>query len=75
MQSMHCMQSMATGYSIAQVAKECGVSYRTIKRRVDEGLIPAKRYGPKTTRIDRTTLIRLKQQGISGLTAEQLAFL
>jgi excisionase family DNA binding protein len=66
---------MRSGYSIAQVAKECGVSYRTIKRRVDEGVIPAKRYGPKTTRIDRTTLIQLKQQGLSGLATAQLALL
>jgi excisionase family DNA binding protein len=66
---------MVSGYSIAQVAKECGVSYRTIKRRVDEGLIPAKRYGPKTTRIDRPTLIRLKQEGLSGLASAQMALL
>lgn len=66
MQCMHNMFYMQGGYSIAQVAQQCGVSYRTIKRRVDEGLIPARRYGPKTTRIDRTTLIRLKQYGLGG---------
>jgi excisionase family DNA binding protein len=66
---------MRSSYSIAQVARECGVSYRTIKRRVDEGLIPAKRYGPKTTRIDRTTLIRLKQEGLNGLASAQMALL
>lgn len=62
---MQYMHSMKTGYSIAQVAKLCGVSYRTIKRRVDEGEIPARRYGPKTTRIDRNTLLRLKAKGLS----------
>jgi len=75
MQYLHCMHSMENGYSIAQVARECGVSYRTIKRRVDEGVIPAKRYGPKTTRIDRTTLIRLKQQGLNGLASSQYVLL
>lgn len=58
---------MRHGYSIAQVAKQIGVSYRTVKRRVDEGIIPAKRYGPKTTRIEAATLRLLKLHGIGGL--------
>lgn len=58
---------MKSGYSIAQVAKQVGVSSRTIRRRVDEGIIPAKSYGPKSTRIDRETLLKLKAHGINGM--------
>ena len=58
---------MKHGLSIAQVAKQIGVSYRTLKRRVDEGIIPAKSYGPKTTRIDRAIVNQLKAHGINGL--------
>jgi len=58
---------MQPGYSIAQVAKQVGVSYRTIKRRVEDGIIPAKKFGPKTTRIDRATLNQLKAHGLNGL--------
>jgi excisionase family DNA binding protein len=58
---------MKPGYSIAQVAKQVGVSSQTIRRRVREGIIPAKRYGPSTTRIDRATLIQLKTHGINGM--------
>lgn len=58
---------MSHGYSIAQVAKQLGVSSATIRRRVNEGLIPAKVYGPKSTRIERETLVTLKAQGINGM--------
>lgn len=58
---------MKAGYSIAQVAARVGVSYRTIKRRVDEGIIPATRYGPKTTRISGKTLRDLVAHGINGM--------
>ena len=60
---------MKAGYSIAQVAKQLGVSSRTIRRRVREGIIPAKSYGPSSTRIDRDTLIKLKAHGINGMPA------
>lgn len=56
-----------SGYSTAMVAKQLGVSYATIHRRVKEGLIPAVRLGPKTTRISRETLIALKTHGLAGL--------
>ena len=59
--------AMKSGYSIAQVAKQVGVSYQTIRRRVKDGIIPAKSYGPSTTRIDRDTLLRLKAHGINGM--------
>lgn len=58
---------MKHGYSIAQVAKQVGVSYRTIRRRVNDGLIPALSYGEKTTRISRETLQRLKTHGLQGM--------
>jgi excisionase family DNA binding protein len=58
---------MKHGYSIAQVAKQLGVSSATIRRRVNEGIIPAKVFGPKSTRIDRETLIALKNHGINGM--------
>jgi len=58
---------MHHGYTIAQVARQCGVSYNTIARRIKDGIIPAKRFGPKSTRIDRETLLRLKQHGLNGL--------
>jgi len=58
---------MKSGYSIAQVAKQVGVSYQTIRRRVKDGIIPAKTYGPKSTRIDRKTLIELKAHGLNGM--------
>lgn len=54
-------------YSTATVAKRLGVSYATIHRRVKEGLIPAVRLGPKTTRISRETLQRLEAKGLAGL--------
>jgi excisionase family DNA binding protein len=60
---------MSTGYSIAQVAKQVGVSTQTIRRRVREGIIPAKCFGPKSTRIDRDTLLKLKAHGINGMPA------
>lgn len=62
---------MQAGYSIAQVAKQVGVSYQTIRRRVEDGIIPAKKFGPKTTRIDRATLNQLKAHGLNGLPQAQ----
>ena len=58
---------MKPGYSIAQVAKQVGVSYQTIRRRIEDGIIPAKKFGPKTTRIDRATVIKLKTHGLNGM--------
>ncbi len=62
---------MKTGYSIAQVANALGVSSQTIRRRVKEGIIPAKSYGPGCTRISRDTLKTLKEHGLQGLQAAQ----
>ena len=58
---------VSTGYSIAQVAKQVGVSSQTIRRRVREGIIPAKCFGPKSTRIDRETLHPLIRHPATGL--------
>lgn len=58
---------MKSGYSISEVAEKLGVSSRTIRRRVNEGIIPAKSFGPRSTRIDRETLIKLKTHGIKGM--------
>jgi excisionase family DNA binding protein len=58
---------MQKSYTILETAKQCNVSYRTIKRRVDANLIPALRYGPKTTRITRETVLKLKAYGLNGL--------
>ena len=60
---------MKSGYSIAQVAKQVGVSSQTIRRRVREGIIPAKCFGPKSTRIDRATLLKLKAHDVNGMPA------
>lgn len=74
MAQVNQMLKMKRGYSIRQVADEVGVSYRTIKRRVDAGLIPAKRFGPKTTRIERKTVIALKNYGLAGIAGAQMNF-
>lgn len=58
---------MSTGYTTAAAAKILGVSYATLHRRVKEGLVPVTKLGPKTTRISRDTLSRLKSHGLAGL--------
>jgi len=58
---------MSNGYSTAAAAKVLGISYATLHRRVKEGLVPAIQLGPKTTRISRETLSKLKAHGLSGL--------
>lgn len=58
---------MRNGYTIAQVAKVLGLSARTIKRRVTEGIIPAKCYGPKIYRIESKVVVQLKRFGINGM--------
>lgn len=58
---------MKNGYTIAQVGKILGLSARTIKRRVTDGIIPAKCYGPKSYRIEGRTVVQLKKFGINGM--------
>jgi predicted site-specific integrase-resolvase len=58
---------MRNGYTIAKVGKLLGVSARTIKRRVSEGIIPAKCYGPKIYRIESSTVVKLKRYGINAM--------
>ncbi len=57
---------MTRDYTVSEVAKRLRISVSTLNRRINDGLIPAKIYGPKTRRITRETLVRLMQYGLNG---------
>lgn len=42
--------------SMEDAARYLGVSSRTIRRRIADGTIPAKRFGPRLVRVDMTAL-------------------
>jgi excisionase family DNA binding protein len=54
-----------SGYSLQQAADRLGISYWTLWRRCNEGLIPHLKFGPKTTRIPRNAMLELEQHGLS----------
>jgi hypothetical protein len=60
---------MTSNYRVSQVASRLGISVATLNRRINEGLVPAKVYGPKTRRITRETFIRLQQYGLNAFTS------
>jgi excisionase family DNA binding protein len=45
--------------SIQQAADALGVSYMTIRRRINDGTLLAYRIGPRLVRVDRESLLKL----------------
>lgn len=57
------------GWSVAEMAAGIGVSHDTITRRIKDGTIPVKVFGPKIVRIPNEVARALIEHGFHGLPA------
>jgi excisionase family DNA binding protein len=53
---------MTTLKSVAQVAREFGLSEQTVRRKIGSGEWPALRLGPKSWRLDTNQIRRIARQ-------------
>jgi excisionase family DNA binding protein len=58
---------MARMVKVSQLARELGVHPRTVKRRIQEGFIEARQFGPRTWRITAAEARRVKMYGLNGI--------
>ena len=58
--------TLPKNYSIEQVAAECGVCERTVRRWLSSGVIRGVRVGPKLIRIPRAEVERLLSAPVGG---------
>jgi excisionase family DNA binding protein len=53
---MHPTEPLPDLFSVNQVATFCGVKPRTVRRWINTGQLPARKLGPRSTRVTRADL-------------------